>query len=448
MENWGDNEDSASYSIGVDLGANVVVVAVARGKDHYVAALGESAPEMPASIFLGQDGDVLVGSDAEDAARHEPTLVARNFRHSIGIDDPVVIGGQSYTAEALAAATLRTIVDRIAKFEGGPPRQIAFAVPDHWGPSRRERLSEAFWNGGVGDVLLVPATEAAAVRHDHLDRLVVGSNVLVFHFDDDSFTATVQNRTVNGLKVAGEPVVRDGLGQQVNRELLSFVLSLLGDRLKGVDPDALEVNAALLEMERELTSAKRILAVEEGTGIHVPIPGSRTTMWLTRTRLEQTIVPIVEEALEATRQAVEGAYLAFDQIDLIVMSGENARLPLVLNRVETEFRCQLAAEMEPGYTVALGAARAAAAMPSGQASFELSPPVAQAASATGYHGLAQTTSQTLSRVARSRVSMVILVVLAIEIGLSIGLLLREREPEPAEPPSQILVSPGARSQSG
>ena len=442
MESWGDWDDSGPYELGIDLGTSTCVAAVHRSGICRVVALGTSVPEIPSTVFVTDDGGFVVGEAAEAMAATDQSRAVRGFKSQIGTMEPVRVGPEQYQAERLAAELIAGIVNMVSDTQGRLPERVAVTCPGGWGQSRIDRLHHACWTSGLGDVLILPEPEAAAIRVDGLDRFVVGTNIAVFYLGDGDFSATILNRTATGFRFVGEPQTVDGLGVAIHEGTIGFILALLGDRVERIDPDDPEVVAAVAQLGRALTDAKRKLSVDEGTALPVTIPSSRTTLWLTRSRFEQILAAHVDVAFDSLRRAVDTAMLAFDQIDLIVLAGENTQTPYLKDRVRSEFRCAVGVEAAPGFTCALGAARAAGALPSGQ-SFELSPPTddGDTASATGVSSSKSEPRPQLGRSAKGKLSVLILAVLIIEIGVLVGLLVNNQSDRPPDPVSRILTYP-------
>jgi len=442
VQSRGDWDDLGPYELGIDLGTSSCVAAISRGGVCRVATLGTSVPEIPSTVFISEDGRILVGEEAEALAVTDQSRAVRGFKSMIGRSGQVTVGGETYHAEKLAAELIGGVVDKVSSTQNGLPERIAITCPGGWSQSRVDRLHQACWTAGFGDVVVISEPEAAAIRVDDLNRLVVGSNIAVFYLGDGDFSATIFNRTSTGFRLVGEPQTVEGLGVTINEGTIGFILALLGDRVERIDPDDPEVIAAVARLGRALTDAKRKLSVDEGAALPVTIPSSRTTLWLTRSRFEQILAAHVDVAFDAMRRAVDSAMLAFDQIDLIVLAGENTQIPYLKDRVKADFRCAVGVEGSPGFTCALGAARAAGAMPAGQ-SFELSPPTGanDTPAATSVSPEPPRPRSRLSRSAKGKLSIVILVVLLAEIGLLIGLLIENTAEQQPEPISRVLTSP-------
>ena len=99
--------------VGVDLGTTFTAAAVWRGTRAEIVELGNRAAVIPSVVLLADDGTVLTGEAATRRAMSEPTRVAREFKRRIGDTTPVLVGGRPYSAEALTARLLRSVIDEV-----------------------------------------------------------------------------------------------------------------------------------------------------------------------------------------------------------------------------------------------------------------------------------------------------------------------------------------------
>jgi len=121
------------YQLGIDLGTTYSAAAVCRpAGEHWVApemvALSGRRTDVPSVLFVGPDGEVLVGDAAERRAVTDPDRVVREFKRRVGDSTPIVVAGRAWAAEELCARLVRWIVDQVADREGGPAERIAVKI--------------------------------------------------------------------------------------------------------------------------------------------------------------------------------------------------------------------------------------------------------------------------------------------------------------------------------
>ncbi|MDT7741227.1 MAG: molecular chaperone DnaK, partial [Actinomycetota bacterium] len=189
---------ATSYDLGIDLGTTFTAAAVrveARpGMPEpgvRVVGLERGTVQVPSVLLVDDDGSLLVGSDAEDRAPGAPQRVVREFKRRLGDDTPIVVGGESFSADGVAAEMVRWTADRVAEIQGAEPRRIAVAHPAGWGAYRRRVFTEALVEVGLHDVVLLTEPEAAAAAHAATGRLPRGRTVAVYELGGGTFDAAV-----------------------------------------------------------------------------------------------------------------------------------------------------------------------------------------------------------------------------------------------------------------
>ena len=112
------------YVLGVDLGTTFTAAAVRYGDRAVVAQLGSQRAEIPSTVFVKPDGEVLVGDAAERRGAADPTRLAREFKRRVGDLTPIRIGEVGYSAETLMAFLLRGVLETVTGQQEGPPSRV------------------------------------------------------------------------------------------------------------------------------------------------------------------------------------------------------------------------------------------------------------------------------------------------------------------------------------
>lgn len=142
------------YSLGIELGGDVVRAAVATDDDRL-----HDVGETPLAVGLSEAGEAVVGSGALalGADRH-----VQGFRDRLGQAEPLMLGRTPYGVEALLAQAIRSAVDTVAAEAGEWPARVAVTHPDTWGDYQLDLLDQAAAMAEVGEVVLVKESEARA----------------------------------------------------------------------------------------------------------------------------------------------------------------------------------------------------------------------------------------------------------------------------------------------
>ena len=120
----GKGTELVGYQLGVDLGTTYCAAAVHRNDRVDIVTLGNRASSVPSVVYLREDGEMLVGESAERRAASDPQRAAREFKRRVGDPVPVVLGGETFSAEELMARQLPPIIRIVSERQGAAPDAI------------------------------------------------------------------------------------------------------------------------------------------------------------------------------------------------------------------------------------------------------------------------------------------------------------------------------------
>jgi actin-like ATPase involved in cell morphogenesis len=348
-------------ALGIDLGTTFTAAALARDGRVEVVGLGGPAAVLPTVVYLVADGTVLVGEAANRRAVVDPSRVAREFKRRLGDPAPLILGGTPVSVDLVMSKVLAYVVDTAARQEGEPPEAVALTHPASWGPYRTELLAHAASSAGLTRVELVPEPVAAAVDYASRERVAVGETIGVYDLGGGTFDASVVQRTDEGFELLGTPEGIDRLGGiDFDAAVLAHVDRVLDGALGGLGDDEASRSAAV-RIRRECIEAKEALSEDTETIVAVQLPDRLAEVHLTRDELETLIRPLVDETVVALERAVRSAGLDPMELSQVLLVGGSSRIPLVSEAVTAGLGRPVAADAHPKHTVALGAARLAAA---------------------------------------------------------------------------------------
>ena len=121
-----------SYWLGVDVGSTFTAAALCRveaGRRALpeVIPLGTRSTAVSSVVYLGQDGEVIVGEAAERRAVTHPDRVVREFKRRIGDEVPMVIGGTPHSAPEITAKA--TPAEKKALYSGTAAKVYKLIAP-------------------------------------------------------------------------------------------------------------------------------------------------------------------------------------------------------------------------------------------------------------------------------------------------------------------------------
>jgi len=349
------------YSIGVDLGATSIAVAVGDDAGVRAAHLTPHLVE-PSVAFVAADGTILTGQAAMDAAPEDRTRLVRGFKRRLGDPTPIFVGGVGTAPEALMAAQLRDVVAAVTEQYDEAPQRVVVTCPAAWGPYRREQFARISELSGVRVDEIVADAVAAAMFFARDRRLAEGALLAVFDLGGRNTEAAVLRVESGGPEVLGTPEGIEHLGGDDFDDAVRGLLDQrLGGRLSALDPADPGDVAILSSVDEACTSAKEALSVHEETVVRLGMDGAEKAITLTRLDLESSIRPMVKTAVAALLRSIASAGLDPDDVDVVVLAGGSTRIPLVAEEVSSIGK-PIAATHLPKFTVALGAAERARAL--------------------------------------------------------------------------------------
>jgi len=346
------------YALGVDLGTTFTAAAVWRDGRAEISPLGMRTAAIPSVVLARPDGSFLTGEAAARRAALEPSRVAREFKRRLGDSTPLLLGGSPYSAEALTARLLSSVIASVADREGGLPGSVCICHPANWGPFKTDLLRQAVRLADLAmPVLLTTEPEAAAVSYARQERLAPGDTVAVYDLGGGTFDAAVLRRTAAGFEIRGQPEGIERLGGiDIDAAVFSHVARAVGEALTDLDEDDPAAVSAVARLREECTSAKEALSSDTDVTIPVLLPALTTEVRLTRAELESMVRPSLYDSIESLKRAVRSAGVEPVELSAVLLVGGSSRMPLVAQMVGSELGLPVAVDAHPKHSIALGAA--------------------------------------------------------------------------------------------
>jgi len=341
------------YWLGIDLGSTVTAAAVCRAGDPaQVVALGDDAVVVPSALYLGEQGEVVVGQAALDRGGPDPDRVVRGFVARVGDQVPLVCGGQTYTAAQLVAMVIGWLVQRVSDVQGGPAEGLMVAHPAGWGDYKCQVLAAALDTVELPAVRLCAQPQAAVAGSGG-----AGTTVVVYDLGGSSCAATVVHTSDTGQSrvMDSPPAVAQLGGADFDDAVFGQVLATV-PALACLDADDPATLAATAALRRACARAKEALSADTEVTIPVTAPGIDTSVRVHRAEFDDLIRPQLAETLSLLRHALNSAQLDPTDLDAVLLVGGSARIPLVAQLVSTELNQPVTIDTDPATTIARGAA--------------------------------------------------------------------------------------------
>jgi molecular chaperone DnaK len=347
------------YLLGIDAGTTRTAAATCRTgprrADIEIVNLGDRSSAVPSTLFVGEDGSVVVGEAAERRATSDPGRVVREFKRRIGDPTPVLVNGRPWAPEELSALLVQWVVDRVAQREGGPAARIAVTHPASWGAYKTELLATALHHHGL-PVTFLAEPQAAALHYAAAERVEPGSTIAVYDFGGGTFDAAVVHKDPHGFSLLGRPEGVERLGGiDLDGLVFEHVRESLPDAFDGLDDGDPAVLSAVAAVRRECTEAKEALSADTEVSIPVLTPTGQGSVRLHRSEFEAMIRPSVEETVGALLRAIGSAGMGPEQLTAVLLVGGSSRIPLVAQLVSEQLGRPVAVDADPKNAIAKGA---------------------------------------------------------------------------------------------
>lgn len=349
---------------GIDLGTtNSAIARIGPdGRPQVLSGLS-GEPTTPSVVLFASPGEHVVGEGARREARLDPERVCALVKRRMGDAEwRFVAHGKAWSAPAVSALILRSLVADAGFATGAEPRSAVITVPAYFGDEERRATMLAGTYAGldVVDVLSEPIAAALAYGFGRLDGTPDMSKarhetVLVYDLGGGTFDATVielADRRISVLAVEGDHQL--GGADWDERIALHLARTFCAENPAAEDPldDSAGAQALVLAAER----AKHELTDAERTDVVIAHDGARSTIPLTRAELEEMTAPLLRRTVDLTRACLaEAARRGVSRVDRVLLVGGSSRMPAVADALVAELDLDPRLH-DPDLAVARGAA--------------------------------------------------------------------------------------------
>jgi actin-like ATPase involved in cell morphogenesis len=345
------------YALGIDIGTTYTAAAVYRDGQAATVPLGDRAHSVPSSLFLREDGVMLVGEAANRRGTTDPSRVAREFKRRLGDQAPLLVGETEMSAQQLTGYLIRWVVDKVTEREGERPAHVTLTCPATWGAYRRQLMTEAASTARLTDVGLLPEPVAAAAYYTSRERLEPGSLVAVYDLGGGTFDATVVRKTVDGFEIHGPAGGDETIGgSDFDQVVMNHVATTTGLKWSVFDAGDPTVLAGLAQLRAHATDAKEALSTDVEATVPVILPDVTREVRITRAELEAAIRIPVLRTVDMLAQTLAASGVEPADLRAVLLVGGSSRIPLISRLIAAEIGVPVAVDTHPKHAVCLGAA--------------------------------------------------------------------------------------------
>ena len=355
------SETKREKIIGIDLGTTNSAAAVMMGGNPAVIPSAEgptvSGKMFPSVVAFTKDGQLLVGESARRQAVTNPEGTIREAKRHMGTDRKITLQGKDYTPQQISAFILQKILRDTETYMGEKVTKAVITVPAHFNDNQRQATIDAGEIAGLKVTRIVNEPTAAALAYG-LDKTDQEMKILVFSFGGGTNDTTIMDFGSGVFEVLSTSGDTQTGGADVDKAVIDYLIS----EFKGkTGIDLTSDQKAMARLKEAAEKAKIELSNLFTTDIELPYIAMNNDgpqnlqITLTRAKLEQIAMPIVERIKEPIRRTLRDSGLTADKIDKLVLFGGMTKMPLVQKTVEDILGKKMERGIDPMECVAIGA---------------------------------------------------------------------------------------------
>ncbi len=333
------------------------VVAVSKGGERLAGQVAKrqaiTNPENTVSSIkrlMGRKYD-------EPSVEYDRKLLPFKIVKADNSDAKVVMGNKEYSPPEISAMILQKLKTDAEAYLGEKVTEAVITVPAYFNDSQRQATKDAGKIAGLEVLRIINEPTAASLAYG-LDKKKE-ETIAVYDLGGGTFDVSIlelgegtfQVKSTNGDTHLG--------GDDFDQRLMDWLCDEF-KRDQGID--LRQDKMALQRLKEAAEKAKCELSSVQQTDVNLPFITADASgpkhlnITLTRAKMEQLIMDLVEKTLEPCRQALADAEKTSAQIDEVVLVGGQTRTPLVQEKVKQFFGKETHKGVNPDEVVAVGAA--------------------------------------------------------------------------------------------
>ncbi len=372
--------------VGIDLGTTFSEVAVMEAGEPVVITSAEGSRLVPSVVAISKNGERLVGQIAKRQAITNPEntiysikrFMGRKWGEPAGRELPVeedakrktykvtkapnndvrvVMGNKEYSPPEISAMILQKLKTDAEAYLGDKVTEAVITVPAYFNDAQRQATKDAGKIAGLEVLRIINEPTAASLAYG-LDKKH-DETIAVYDLGGGTFDisilelgeGTFQVKSTNGDTHLG--------GDDFDQRVMDW---LCDEFKKDQGIDLRQDKMALQRLKEASEKAKCELSTVQQTEINLPFVTAdasgpkHLSITLTRAKLEQLVMDLVEKTIGPCKQALTDAGKTAAQIDEVVLVGGQTRMPLVQEKVKQFFGKEAHKGVNPDEVVAVGAA--------------------------------------------------------------------------------------------
>jgi molecular chaperone DnaK len=375
-----------SKVVGIDLGTTKSVVSVMQGGEPIVITTSDGVRALPSVVAVSKNGERLVGMLAkrQSIVNPENTIYAikrfmgRKWGEPAGRELPVeedakrktykvvrasnnevkvLMGGKEYSPQEISAMILGKLKVDAETYLGEKVTEAVITVPAYFNDSQRQATKDAGQIAGLNVLRIINEPTAAALAYG-LDKKKE-ETVVVYDLGGGTFDVSILELGEGTFQVKSTAGDTHLGGEDFDQRIMDWLCDEF-KRDQGID--LRQDRMALQRLKEASEKAKVELSSVQQTDINLPYITADASgpkhlnITLTKAKLEQLVMDLVEKSLVPCKQALQDAGITPDKLDEVIMVGSQTRMPLVQQKVKAFFNKEPNRGVNPEEVVSIGAA--------------------------------------------------------------------------------------------
>jgi molecular chaperone DnaK len=269
----------------------------------------------------------------------------------------VKMGDKEYRPEEISAMILQKIKADAEAYIGDQVTDAVITVPAYFNDAQRQATKDAGTIAGLNVLRIINEPTAASLAYG-LDKKGEES-IAVYDLGGGTFDISILEIGEGTFQVKSTAGDTHLGGDDFDQRVMDWLCDEF-KRDQGIDLK--QDKMALQRLKEAAERAKVELSTVQQTEINLPFitadaSGPKHLNYtLTRAKLEQLVMDLVEKTLGPCKQALEDAGKTAAQVNEVILVGGQTRMPLVQEKVKQFFNKELHKGVNPDEVVAIGAA--------------------------------------------------------------------------------------------
>lgn len=303
-------------------------------------------------VYFSEDGSILIGKEAENAALAHPERGISGFKRYLGTDEILHTddNGTDLTAKDITAIFLGEIKKDIEAKTGKPCNQAVMTVPANANARQKQDTIDAAAQAGI-EVIITPHEPTAAALGNEIHKMK-NCTAIVYDYGGGTFDVSLvavkgnvsEVKATNGKNIGGMDI-----NQRVSEQILTAFAAEHNYR-----PNQAEHPVFCQDLHQRVEQIKVSLSAQVQSNFTIGCNGDIFSTTVTRTQFEEWIIDLVRETIELTEKTISEAGLTWGDIDVIYTVGGSSMMPIVTQELEQASGKKISQSCEAHCAAALG----------------------------------------------------------------------------------------------